>query len=392
VSRFRPKDFGLDANKGDRWFANDNQTNSSTSEARSKLPPRFNLIPFNKIARRQTNPYLIKGLMSSTGLIVVWGPPKCGKSFWVFDVVMHVAAGWEYRGRRVTQGNAVYVALEGQDGFGNRAEAFRQQRFEDGVGDVPGFYLVKERTDLVKDHPELIRCIRSQCADGKPAVVVIDTMNRSLVGSESKDEDMAAYIKAADAIKEAFECAVIVIHHCGINESRPRGHTSLTGAADVQISVKKDADGNIIATVEFAKDMVEGTVVGSRLEVVSLGADQDGDPITSCAVVPVQVSTAPEPKKKPKETKIVRTFRVAFAEALDNFGETIRVCGDGPEVKAVNLQKVREEFKRRYITGESDPEKQTDTANRAFRRTLNALPPEFATETRDGRELIWRVN
>ena len=387
MSRFRLKDFGLDANKGDRWFANDNQT--STSEARSKPSPRFNLIPFNKIARRQTNPYLIKGLMSSTGLIVVWGPPKCGKSFWAFDAVMHVATGWEYRGRRVTKGNVVYLALEGQDGFGDRVDAFRLLRLLDPEVNVP-FYLIKERTDLVKDHSELINCIHAQ-SDSKPAVVVIDTMNRSLVGSESKDEDMAAYIKAADVIKETFDCAVIVIHHCGINESRPRGHTSLTGAADIQISVKKDADGNIITAVEYAKDMAEGTVIGSRLEVVELGVDQDGDPITSCAVVPAQVPSVPEPKK-PKETKIVRTFRDAFAEALDNFGETIRIRGDGPQVKAVAVQKVREQFKRRYVTGEDNPEKQVDTVNKAFRRTLNALPPEFATETRDGRELIWRAN
>jgi hypothetical protein len=28
------------------------------------------------------------------GLILVWGPPKCGKSFWTFDTVMHIALGW----------------------------------------------------------------------------------------------------------------------------------------------------------------------------------------------------------------------------------------------------------------------------------------------------------
>jgi hypothetical protein len=358
---------------------------------KAKPKPRFNLIPFNQIRRRQTTSYLIKGLISRTGLIVVWGPPKCGKSFWVFDAVMHVATGWEYRGRRVTQGNVVYLALEGQDGFADRVDAFRQQRFDDELGDVPGFYLVKERTDLVRDNAELIKCIRSQCTAGKPAVVVIDTMNRSLVGSESKDEDMAAYIKAADTIKEAFECAVIVIHHCGINESRPRGHTSLTGAADVQISVKKDADSNIIATVEFAKDMAEGAVIGSRLEVVELGEDQDGDQITSCAVMSAQVSSVPEPKKL-RETKTIKTFRDAFTEALDSFGETIRVRGDGPSVKAVDVQKVREEFKRRHATGEDDPEKQADTANRAFRRTLNNLPPQFATESRNDREMIWRID
>ena len=169
-----------------------------TDPPRPKAQPRFTLVPFNQIRRRQTSAYLIKGLIGATGLIVAWGPPKCGKSFWVFDAVMHIALGWEYRGRRVTQGNVVYLALEGQDGFADRVDAFRQQRFEDGVGDVPGFYLVKDRTDLVKDTAELIKCIQSQCTTGKPAVVVIDTMNRSLVGSDSRDEDMAAYIKAAD--------------------------------------------------------------------------------------------------------------------------------------------------------------------------------------------------
>ena len=49
-----------------------------------------------------------------------------------------------------------------------------------------------------------------------PAVVVIDTLNRSLNGNENDSKDMAAYIRAADAIRETFHCAVIIVHHCGI--------------------------------------------------------------------------------------------------------------------------------------------------------------------------------
>jgi hypothetical protein len=355
--------------------------------------PRFNLIRFNQIVRRQTSSYLIKGMICRTGLIVVWGPPKCGKSFWVFDAVMHVATGWEYRGRRVTQGNVVYLALEGQDGFADRVDAFRQQRFKEGVGEVPWFYLVKERTDLIKDHIELIKCIRSQCTAGKPALVVIDTMNRSLVGSESKDEDMAAYIKAADAIKEVFECTVIVIHHCGVDGTRPRGHTSLTGAADVQISVKKDVAKNIIATVEYAKDMPEGAVIGSRLEVVDLGIDQDGDPLTSCLVVPsVEAEVAAATGETTKETDTVKTFRAAFTEAVDSYGETVSVRADGPPVRAVEVSKVREEFERRYLTGEGDPKKRKEAAQKAWRRTIKKLPAKFANATWSDKEWMWLVN
>lgn len=83
---------------------------------------------------------------------------------------------------------------------------------------------------------------------------MLDTLNRSLNGSESSDEDMSAYVRATDAIRETFDCSVLVIHHCGINDSRPRGHTSLTGAADAQLSVKRDFTGNILVTAEFMKD------------------------------------------------------------------------------------------------------------------------------------------
>jgi RecA-family ATPase len=69
---------------------------------------------------------------------------------------------------------------------------------------------------------------------------VLDTLNRSLGGSESSDEDMSAYVvRASDAIRDEFDCVVPIVHHCGIDGTRPRGHTSLTGAADAQVAVKR---------------------------------------------------------------------------------------------------------------------------------------------------------
>ena len=66
----------------------------------------------------------------AAGSVVVWGPPKCGKSFWTFDLMMHVALGWEYRGRRVQQGAVVYLALEGGHGFRARVEAWRRRHLD----------------------------------------------------------------------------------------------------------------------------------------------------------------------------------------------------------------------------------------------------------------------
>ncbi len=122
-------------------------------------------------------------------------------------------------------------AEAGQEGYGKRAEAFRQRYLREVTDPVP-FYLVAARISLVKDHLELIRAVRSKSV--RPIAVVLDTLNRSIDGSESDDKDMAAYIKAGDAIREEFDCAIIIVHHCGIDGTRPRGHTSLTGAVFVR--------------------------------------------------------------------------------------------------------------------------------------------------------------
>jgi hypothetical protein len=42
---------------------------------------QFKLVPFSEIKLDTASACLIKSLIPRTGLIVVWGPPKCGKSF-----------------------------------------------------------------------------------------------------------------------------------------------------------------------------------------------------------------------------------------------------------------------------------------------------------------------
>src|SRR5205823_2399537 len=54
-----------------------------------KAAPRFRLIPFAELRPRSEPAYLIKGLIPRRGLTVIWGPPKCGKSFWTFDALAH---------------------------------------------------------------------------------------------------------------------------------------------------------------------------------------------------------------------------------------------------------------------------------------------------------------
>jgi hypothetical protein len=57
-------------------------------------PPRKRRFPLKTLENINVSMapnYLVKGILPRVGLGVVWGPPKCGKSFKTFDLVMHVA-------------------------------------------------------------------------------------------------------------------------------------------------------------------------------------------------------------------------------------------------------------------------------------------------------------
>jgi hypothetical protein len=291
-------------------FATEQQASIESSNGKSKNALIvFPLQTFENVRLdAERRGYLVKGFLARTGLAVIWGPPKCGKSFLAMDLGMHIALGWDYRGHKVQQAPVVYIALGGRHGFPARVEAFRRHY---GVESAP-FYLLSASLDLVAKSGLLIASVKAQLGENLPGVLFLDTLNRSLVGSESKDEDMARYLAAAEKVVQKLNCAVVIVHHCGIDAGRPRGHTSLSSAVESQLKVGRIATGEVIVTVELAKDFAEGTEIVSRLERVELGTDADGDPITSLVVVPAEGS----PTARNITRKLSDRQRLALA-ALD---------------------------------------------------------------------------
>jgi len=347
-----------------RTSANGQQINGIERESVVRSPS-FKLIPFDEITVGTEYVYIVKGIVPRHGLIVVWGPPKCGKSFWTLDMVMHVALGWSYRERRVHQGSVVYLALEGGRGFHRRVVAWRQRHLDDHDGKVP-FYLLDVSVDLIADQNALTEVVAEQLGGEPPAVIVIDTLNRALVGDENKGEDMAKFIRAADMIRATFACAVIIVHHCGIQGGRPRGHTSLPGADDAQMAVERDAAGNIVVTVEYMKDGEAGAVIVSRLEKVELGDDDDGDTISSCIIVPVETGTQTDKKVTGKTRVALDILRKAIDEAGEQAPTTNHIP---PNTRVVSIETWRLYAYQSSITGSDKP----DARQKAFARAVHNL-------------------
>ena len=231
----------------------------------------------------------VEGLLTEGGASVVYGPSNCGKSFWILDLAASVATGKDFRDElEVDQGAVVYVALEGIHGATNRIEAMKQAgRLQP---DSPLFLCFAPVSLLERGHAERLAASVTQAAEESALpcrLVILDTLARAMAGGdENSGQDMTRAVQAIDAIRAATGAHVCVVHHCGKDEARgARGHSSLRAAVDTEIEVSRP-EGEPITTVRVTKqrDMPPGEPLPFSLEVIELGTDRRGKPITSCIV------------------------------------------------------------------------------------------------------------
>jgi AAA domain len=364
------------------------QGNTTKDSAAPREQPsyRFTLTPFSAMRPGQEQLYLIDELIPVKGLVDIWGKAKCFKSFVTHDMMLHIAMGWEYRDRSVRQGAVLYCAFEGGHGYKKRCEALRRHYQIDDDTHVP-LYTMPGHANLIKEHTRLIADVKAQLGEVKPIAVVLDTLNKSFMGSESKDQDMGDYVRAAEAIRDAFDCVVVIVHHCGLDETRPRGHTSLPGAVDAQLAVVREGWHSTV-TVEMMRDGPEDTVVTSVLESIDVGEDEAGKTLTSLIVLPAE--TPVEAPKNKWRGALLGLFRQALCEALLNSQRTTTVGGD--QIHVADLETVRAEFYRTYVAKGDTAEQKQNARRMAFYRCVEKAQSFHLIGTRvltDDTTLVW---
>lgn len=223
--------------------------------------------------------YLVKGLIAPAEMSVLYGEPGSGKSFLASWLAYNLSIGRSVFDRRVRRTAVVYVALEGQVGFERRLHALRS-----ACGPSDKFFWTVQSADLyggLGDVEGLVDAVLK----AEAGLLVVDTLARAMgAGSENEGRDMGLLIEALDFIKRETGAHVLVVHHSGKDSTRGmRGHSSLLGAVDVALEVKRDGDVRSVRVVK-SKDGRDGDEHGFALDVVDLGMDADGDPVTTCMV------------------------------------------------------------------------------------------------------------
>lgn len=235
--------------------------------------------------------YLVKHLLDRGTMSVVYGPSNCGKTYLGLDLALHVALGWEWHGRKVKPGAALYLALEGGLGIADRLKAFEYHHGADPA-DVP-FYVIPTALNLCDPSADTGELIAEVQRLGQAVqMIVVDTLSRAIAGHNENDSaDMTGFVRNCDRIRQETGAHVLAIHHSGKDETKgSRGHSSLRAAVDTEIEVAKDEAGTITATVRKQRDRGSGDVLAFRLEPVEVGMDEDEERVTSCVLVPADAA------------------------------------------------------------------------------------------------------
>jgi len=264
-----------------------------SGEKQTEKGKRFEAIPIHEFAQGASPAWIIKGILPRADLAVVFGESGSGKSFWVFDLVCHIARGIPYRGKKVKQHHVAYIAAEGAGGFKNRVRAYAKANDID-LTDLD-ISVIADAPDFMKTNDVREVCDAILALPVAPSLIIVDTLSAVTPGAnENSGEDMGKALGHCRVLRAATGAMILLIHHSGKDATKgARGWSGLRAAADAEFEITRFNDERA-ATISKLKDGgADGGEFGFKLVSVHLGEDEDGDPITSCVVEHGQAAHRP---------------------------------------------------------------------------------------------------
>jgi hypothetical protein len=130
---------------------------------------------------------------------------------------------------------------------------------------------------------------------------VIDTWATANAGSDENAVGlMQQSLNRCGRIRDEVQAAVLMVHHDN-RQGAFRGSSAIDGYVDARLHAARDGereDRRVAMKVEKQRDDEDGITWMAQLEVMDLGIDEDGDPITSVVWTHLPDAT---PKSKAKE-------------------------------------------------------------------------------------------
>ncbi|MEZ5822303.1 MAG: AAA family ATPase [Xanthobacteraceae bacterium] len=356
-----------------------------------RLAPESAILPlsfFSDFRTAQQRKPVLKGLLHCGETSAIVAPAKAGKSALVDDIAVHVASGRDWNGHHCPEPGAVLIIALERAALHQRRIAARADGL--GLSDVPVAVSSSVVNMLDPAFPDLIATTVFAVEERtglQVRLIVIDTATKGIAAGGG-DEDRARDVNRAAAnlrrLHERVDAHICLVWHSGKDVSKgARGSSALIGDLDVVIEVK----GTQIrtASVAMANDQEPRDLINYELRPVVIGADEDGQPITTAIVVSAD---APEPSGRSNLTRKNREAHRVLTEMLAE-GDTVQ-RPDDPKVPADAECVLTEAWKDRLLARRILDGANADTASRQFRRIKSALVDAGVVGISGS--VVWRVS
>lgn len=235
-------------------------------EAENKLKDKLIFTPysFGELLKMPPKEWLLDQVFGAGDIGMIYGPPGCGKTFVVIDMIVSLCIGRKWaNGFDITRPlNVAYCAGEGIGGLPSRFAAIARHY---DIVNLENFVFYPIPPQLYDDHATAT--INHFCNEWKARqdakevasldVLIIDTLHTAAVGAdENSAQHMGKVLYSCRLASNHLGCAVILIHHTNKSGLIERGSSALRGAMDFMIKIGQPSDTatHVVMSCEKLKD------------------------------------------------------------------------------------------------------------------------------------------
>lgn len=236
------------------------------SDAAAAQRARFRLLSVEELEALPEPVWLVEKAIPDNATVALVGPTKQYKTFVALDLAARISLGAEWHGRKTRPGPVVFIAGEGAAGLRKRLLAWAAY-----FGATPDVLVLPHSLDFgtASDVVQLLSAIAERIPNNRVALVIVDTLNRNMLGDENVSDYVARFMAASDTIRAATGATVLVIHHTGhatngdSGKMRGRGSSAFAAAMDAVFLCTQVNGGD---RVELVCDKQKDDVDGWRVE------------------------------------------------------------------------------------------------------------------------------
>lgn len=159
---------------------------------------------------------LIEGILRKGHKMLISGPSKAGKSFFLMELAVALANGQKWIGFQCHKSRVLYINFEIDSAscihrfMDIRAALKERQHLDCSHNDDLMVWNLRGHAMPLN---EMVPKITAKCKDFNLDVILVDPIYKVLMGDENNASDMGAFCNEFDKIANLLHCSVIYCHH-----------------------------------------------------------------------------------------------------------------------------------------------------------------------------------